>query len=171
MHVVGKSTLQSKYITICSTRASTGALSVYLLRKVSHKKRLVLAGLAGRYGLDELRFFMKRILLFSLVQLLLTSYAMASDIQNVKLERLMVDTAHGDKLFVKVSGAAPQGPECSINGTWQYVLALDTELKKGTMTSFLLSAYMSGSSDRLIGTDSCEVYGSIETLRRIEFLN
>lgn len=93
----------------------------------------------------------------------------ASDMRNATIQKMMVDTHHGDKLFIKATGSVDSLPSCSINGTWQYLLPLDTELKKDTMTSLLLSAYMAGKKVRLTGSGQCDSYNTIETLRRIEF--
>ena len=105
--------------------------------------------------------------LFSLV---FSSTAVASDVHNAKIERLMVDTSHGDKVFVKIDKIPGNSPDCSSNGTWQYAFMLDTELKKEIFVSFLLSAYMSNTSVRLTGTGECTAYPSIEALQRVEFL-
>jgi len=111
----------------------------------------------------------KKIIVFLLIFSFSFS-SLASDVQGVKILRLMVDTVHGDKLFVKIDKVAEDVPDCSTNGTWQYVLPLSGELQKDTITSFLLSAYMGELNIRIKGTSACDVYGSIETLSRVEFI-
>ena len=106
-----------------------------------------------------------------LVGLAFTVNVFASDVSDVKIIRMMVDTAHGDKLFIKINKLPSNAPDCSINGTWQYVMPLTSELTKNTFMSMLLSAYMGDKTLRLQGTDDCKVFGSVETLKRVEFLN
>jgi predicted small integral membrane protein len=100
---------------------------------------------------------------------LLSLNAVASDMRHATIQKMMVDTTHGDRLFIRATGTAGSFPGCSTNGSWQYVLPLDTELKKDTMMSLILTAYVAGKEVRLIGKDLCDSFSTIETLRRIEF--
>ncbi len=99
----------------------------------------------------------------------LSTFVSAGKTSNAEIDRMMIDEAYGGLIFIRVDGATENMPECSTNGTWQYVLSLDTELQRETMTSFLLSAYIAGKKVQLIGKDVCDKFGSIETLKRIEF--
>lgn len=112
---------------------------------------------------------MKGRLAWASALILLGAQAAASDMRNATIQKMMVDTTHGDKIFIKAAGNIDSLPSCSTNGTWQYVLPLNTELQKDTMTSMLLSAYMAGKKVRLTGSGVCDSYGSIETLNRVEF--
>lgn len=103
--------------------------------------------------------------------LLLSCKAVAGQVASGKILQMMVNTQHStDMLFVRISGNLTGTPSCNINGAWQFVLPLDNELQKDTITSFLLSAYMSGKNIRLDGNNLCDTFSSIETLTRVEFL-
>jgi len=104
------------------------------------------------------------------VGLLLANSAFAGVVQEGVITRLMIDKVHGNKLFIKVSGTHSEKLECHTNGTWQFVMPLSQELDKTIYVSMLLAAHASGKKIRLDGNNSCDVFGSIETLRRIETL-
>lgn len=111
---------------------------------------------------------MKVIVAFVLVLGAIQAYA--GTMSRGQITKLMVDANHGDKIFVRVQGSVVDAPECSNNGAWQYVLPLDSELRRGAMMSFLLSAHIAGKQVRLDGKGVCDVYSTIETLTRVEFL-
>ena len=94
----------------------------------------------------------------------------AGKTNNAIIDQLMVDEEYG-MVFIRAIGDTENQPECSGNGQWSYVLPLNSEIQKGTMTSFLLSAYMGGKRIQLIGKNSCDTFSSIETLKRIEFVS
>jgi len=108
---------------------------------------------------------------FLLIAMLLSASAFSGQVTNGKILRIMVNTQVGtDMLFIQVSGDLTDSPMCSTNGVWQFVLPLSNELQKDTVTSFLLSAYMSGALVRIDGSGTCDTFGSIETMTRFEFL-
>ncbi len=95
----------------------------------------------------------------------------AGQVSNGKILRMMVNTQNSpEMIFIRVSGDLTNTPSCNINEMWQFVLPLSTEFQKDTITSFLLSAYMSGKSIRLDGNGACDTFSSIETLTRLEFI-
>ena len=112
---------------------------------------------------------MSKKIVISILVMLASFQAVASDMKNATILKMMVDTANGDKIFIKASGDVATTPSCATNSSWQFVLPLNSELTKETMTSFLLSAHMAGKKVRLVGNNLCDTYNSIETLRRIEF--
>ncbi|EAQ64326.1 hypothetical protein MED121_04383 [Marinomonas sp. MED121] len=99
---------------------------------------------------------------------LVSSVLSAGETQQGIIDKMMVSTSHGNMVFVRVLGNEVNHPTCSDNLTWQFVMPQSEEIQKGVMTSFLLSAYMSGKKVRIIGSGDCLTYHGIETLTRIE---
>ncbi|MET1257011.1 hypothetical protein [Aliikangiella maris] len=111
---------------------------------------------------------MRSILISTALALSFLSSVDASDMHNAVIEKMMVDTANGEVLFIKAAGDVNAAPSCSTNQGWQYVLPLTSDLTKNNMMSLLLSARMAGTKVRLLGKGVCDAYSSIETLQRIE---
>ncbi len=97
---------------------------------------------------------------------LFTIQAFAGEIRSAKIETLMVDRAHGAKVFIKLDKTHPTPINCHANN-WQFVLDISDDLGK-TLYSNLLTSYAAGKTIHLKGTSSCSLYPNIETLRRIE---
>lgn len=109
-------------------------------------------------------------LITAIFLLLITTQASAGQVARGKILKMMVNTVNSPMLFVRISGELSGTPSCNTNGTWQFVLPLGTEIEKNTMTSLLLSAYISGKEVRLDGNNTCDTFSSIETLTRFEFV-
>lgn len=102
--------------------------------------------------------------------LLLSSGVLAGSVSGTLITRLMVDRSQGERIFIRIDGAVANSPSCNTNGTWQFVLPLTTEFEKDTITSLLLSAHMANKKVRLDGNNTCDSFSSIETLKRVEFV-
>lgn len=92
----------------------------------------------------------------------------AGEVRQATIEKMMIDSTHGEIVLIRVVGNGFNISTCSVNSTWQFVMPLTTEVQKGAMTSFLLSAYMAGKKVRLIGSGICEAFSGVETFNRIE---
>ncbi|ROQ23371.1 hypothetical protein [Gallaecimonas pentaromativorans] len=91
----------------------------------------------------------------------------ATTMSNVKITTLMMDKSHGNLLFIKTDKTHTSGsPDCYAS-SWSFVFQLDGTLAD-KMYSALLAAKTTNTTITLVGSDSCELYGGIETLRRLE---
>ncbi len=109
-------------------------------------------------------------IMFGIAFGLLCSGVNASEIDNVKITRTMMDSNYGLKLFIQVGGTpARESDHCHSNRVWDYAISTEGELGK-QMLSQLLSAYVSQKPLKLFGSDTCNVNSSTEDLRRIELL-
>ncbi len=97
-----------------------------------------------------------------------SSVSLAGEVSNTTITKLMIDTNHGDKVFIKTEKEPTARPTCH-SSSWSFVLPLDNELYKN-MYSMLLAAQTAGKSIELKGRNqTCSVHEGIETLRRIEY--
>ncbi|KZY42912.1 MULTISPECIES: hypothetical protein [unclassified Oleiphilus] len=93
--------------------------------------------------------------------------SVASTLAGAVVDKLMVDTVNGGIMFVSATGTYTASG-CTTNSTWEYVLPLNSELRKSTMVSMLLAAYASGKTVLLKGNGVCgDTFSSIETLQRV----
>lgn len=111
---------------------------------------------------------LKRMLVGSIL-MSISIFVFGGKTSSAKIEQMMIDEDYGGLIFIRAVGEIQNAPECAANGQWSYVLPLNSELQKTTMTSFLLVAYTTGKAVQLIGKNSCNEFNSIETLKRIEF--
>ena len=102
----------------------------------------------------------------------LSANVSASEILNSHVTKLMIDKNHGTIVFIKTDGTSDRTPDtgCHINSTWDYVADL-TDATGQEIYSALLAAKASQQevSLRGKGQSTCDLYGNVETLRRIEY--
>lgn len=104
-----------------------------------------------------------KIALFCFVCLLTPLAVFSGQVDDAKISNLVVSKQYGNIMFIKANKAKDSMPTCHTNYGWTYVLSLDTELESRIM-SMLLAAKLSGSTVMLVGTQSCDAFGSIESL-------
>ncbi|MEK6747714.1 MAG: hypothetical protein AABY83_00725 [Pseudomonadota bacterium] len=93
-----------------------------------------------------------------------------------KVKTLGLNKGFGNILFIELdqpktrnTGAVTDAPSCQTNA-WSYVLSISTDLDMGKeIMSMLVAARASGSTVTLAGTDDCGVFGSIETLKGLNY--
>jgi hypothetical protein len=94
----------------------------------------------------------------------------ASEINNVKITRMMMDSNYGTKLFIQVEGTpARASGHCHVNGTWDYAVDTSNEFGK-QISSQILTAYIVQKSVKMSGSDQCTVHSSVEDFKRIVLL-
>ena len=102
----------------------------------------------------------------------LSANVSASEILNSHVTKLMIDKNHGTIVFIQTDGTSDRTPDtgCHINSTWDYVADL-TDATGQEIYSALLAAKASQQevSLRGKGQSTCDLYGNVETLRRIEY--
>jgi len=96
----------------------------------------------------------------------------ASEILNAHITKLMIDKNHGTIVFIKTDGTSDRTPGagCHTNASWDYVADL-TDATGQEIFSTLLAARASQQEVSLRGKGQsiCDLYGNVETLRRIEY--
>ena len=109
---------------------------------------------------------MKKLCLMLIVGLF-CGITQASEINNTKITRTMMDSNHGTAIFVQVEGSPSRSSgSCHSNGTWDYILPTDTEFGK-QMLSRIMTAHASNKTVRIRGNDDC-LLGSVEIMTRLE---
>lgn len=93
--------------------------------------------------------------------------AIAGTVQTGKVTKLAINKDIGSLVFVYTDAAKDSTPACHANSNWRYVLSLNSELDRN-LFSMLLAAKASGAKVRLVGSSSCDVFSSIESLRYVE---
>lgn len=106
---------------------------------------------------------MRKILFF--IAALVATQANALNLSGVKITSLNMATPLGDILFISTSG--PNNAHgCHFDHNFNYVLPLDSPLSKNIYAA-LLVAMNSGKYVDISGSESCDVYGGIETLTSV----
>ena len=107
-----------------------------------------------------------------LTALILSANINASEILNAHITKLMIDKNHGTIVFIQTDGTSDRTPGagCHTNTTWDYVADL-SDATGQEIYSALLAAKASQQevSLRGKGQSTCDLYGNVETLRRIEY--
>ncbi len=101
------------------------------------------------------------------ILLLLSLSGTASEIEPAVVKRLMLDRVFEGKVFIQLDCHQTSPIECHDNESWEYVLDITDEYGKA-MYSTLLSLYASGKPGLFRGDETCSLYHSAETLRRVE---
>ena len=105
-----------------------------------------------------------------LTALILSANINASEILNAHITKLMIDKNHGTIVFIQTDGTSDRTPGagCHTNTTWDYVAGL-ADGSGQEIFSTLLAARASQQevSLRGKGQSTCDLYGNVETLRRI----
>lgn len=91
----------------------------------------------------------------------------ASEINQATIKRLMLDRVFEGKVFVQLNKHQSAPIECHDNDHWEYVLDITDDYGKA-MYSTLLSLHASGKAGLFRGDETCSLYHSAETLRRVE---
>lgn len=111
---------------------------------------------------------MKLINCISYVLLIMYSgFSQSTEYNNATISRLMIDSAHGNKVFIELAVPQAATAQCHQSSGWHYVLSLTDELSE-KIYAMLLTSYASGKRGRFVGSNQCEVHDKIETLSRIE---
>ena len=106
--------------------------------------------------------------IFLVISLSVSFTALASEIVDTTITRLMMDSTYGQKVFIQTEGvAARDSGHCQSTSVWDYVLSTDSEFGKQVYAQ-LLTAYAAKKQLRLVGSDVCIVNGNIEGLKRLE---
>ncbi|MCG7566175.1 hypothetical protein MHM95_07730 [Pseudoalteromonas sp. CnMc7-15] len=103
-----------------------------------------------------------------LLFLLAASTTWAGEAPNARIERVMLDTSLGNKLFIKAVSSSQTNTSCQQNAVWNFVLPLNTSSVNEAMVSYILTAHATNTQVTLIGADNCSTFSAIETLKRIE---
>jgi hypothetical protein len=106
-------------------------------------------------------------IIFTLLFLLLNQLALAGELDGVIVKRIMHDRSQAGKVFIELDRKQTSPASCHNNHNWQYVLDISDNYGKA-MYSTLLSLHMSGKQALFRGTQECTLFGSVETLGRIE---
>jgi hypothetical protein len=81
---------------------------------------------------------------------------------------LGIDSAAGNQVLIAINSAKSGGPACSSNGTWAFVLPLETPAQRHMFT-ILLQARTSESPITLLGSGLCDASATVETLAQLIF--
>ncbi len=95
----------------------------------------------------------------------ITSFA--STVGNTKITHVLLGEVYGDIVFIGIE-TKPSFPSghCNTHGIYNYVFNPTTEIGKATL-SVVLAAYAAQKPIYINGYDTCNLYGSVETLRQI----
>lgn len=96
----------------------------------------------------------------------MSASALAGSVSSAKVNVLMQDKAHGNRVYIELSKQVSSAPACHHHGRWTYVLDTSTKLGEHLYSS-LLTLYATQKLGSFQGTNSC-LHNGIEELRRIE---
>jgi hypothetical protein len=99
-------------------------------------------------------------------QAVMISSALASNVDPTQITRVLVGPNYGTKVILTISNKPAQVPACQTNLGYNYVFDASSEVGKITL-SVVLTAYASGRNVWLGGSEQCDVYPGIETLKHI----
>jgi len=92
----------------------------------------------------------------------------APDVNQAQIIKLMLDRGHdGERVYIKLDKRQSKSVSCHSNVSWEYVLDISDSFGK-SIYSALLTSYASGKKIDYSGYGNCNLFRSIETLRRIE---
>lgn len=97
---------------------------------------------------------------------MMVSSAQASSVNPTQITGVLVGPNYGTNVILTISNKPAQVPACQTNPGYNYVFDASTEVGKITL-SVVLTAYASGKSVWLAGSEQCDVYPGIETLHHI----
>lgn len=112
---------------------------------------------------------MKKLIVL-LIMLTTNSVCLANNVSNAKIKKIMMDQNYSTKVYIVLDKSQASLIACHSNSSWQYVVDTGTEFGK-QLYSILMILYTTGKSANFIGKNNCDVYFSIESLRRIELLD
>lgn len=96
-----------------------------------------------------------------LIMLLFASNVFASQTNDAKIVQVDFAKNHGSFIFVKLD-VAPASESCATNGYWNYTFPVLTEIDKA-IVSAVLTVFISGTQVNIIGTGTCNEFGTVET--------
>jgi hypothetical protein len=99
-------------------------------------------------------------------QAMMIASAQASSVDPTQITRVLVGPNYGTKVILTISNKPAQVPACQTNPGYNYVFDASSEVGKITL-SVVLTAYASGKSVWLGGSDQCDIYAGVETLKHI----
>jgi len=113
--------------------------------------------------------FYKKYYFFFMV-FLFSAKILAGEVQNGEIQRVMVDTSLGNKIFLVIDSNDQSKASCHKNSKWSYVFPLTEEPSNKTLANFILTAHVTKVKVMAIGTGECSIFNELETLKRIEIL-
>lgn len=107
---------------------------------------------------------------FFFVVFLLSAKILAGEVQNGEIQRVMVDTSLGNKIFLVIDSNDKSKASCHKNSKSSYVFPLTEEPSNTTLANFILTAHVTKAKLMAIGTGERSSFNELETLKRIEIL-
>ena len=92
----------------------------------------------------------------------------AGSVTDAVITKLAVNKQFGDIVFISVTLTKDSTPACHTNGSWTFVMPLTSEQDK-KYYALLLAARTTQTPVTLVGTSTCDHFGSIESLQGIAY--
>lgn len=101
-----------------------------------------------------------------LLSLTLSQTVSATPKKKGVITNILSGPVYGDKLFIQLTGAMENKPNCHNNGNYSFVVDTSTDSGKAYM-SLVLMAFASARQVDITGFDGCSIYSGVTNFRSI----